>query len=67
MMGFPSSRAKLDTDVELEEDKGWLYVKGILHAWRFDDGELDFTSVPLRFLLVTLSKKIPLKFSHIFK
>lgn len=67
MVGFPSSGAKLDTDVELEEDKGWLYVKGILHAWRFGDGELDFTSVWFRFLFVMPSKKIPLKFSHIFK
>lgn len=46
MMGFPSSGAILDTD-ELEEDKGWLYVKGILHAWRFG----DFTSVSFRFCL----------------
>lgn len=58
-MGFPSSGAILDTDVELDDDKGWLYVKGILHAWRFG----DFTSVSFRFLFVMPSKKIPLKFT----
>lgn len=31
-MGFPSSEAKLYTDVELEEDKERLYVKG-LEIW----------------------------------
>lgn len=67
MMGFISSGVKLETDVELEEDKGWLYVKGILHGWRFGDGELDFTSVSFRFLFVIPSKKIQLPFSHIFK
>lgn len=63
MMGFPFSGAVLDTDVELEEKKGWLYVKGILHGWRFG----DFTSVSSRFLFVMPSTKIPFKFSHHLK